>query len=151
MSIAHNLQEKIRSTIPLSDAMQFDIVELTEKSIMVRAPLPPNVNIHGTGFAGSIYSLAILTGWAMLTHIIDSQDFEGDLVVGKAEICYLKPVSGDIECRCSVPDYLYEAFNKDMKNNSKAKISLKIEIGDSQALLSAIFFTHLKQGATNPD
>lgn len=144
MSAAQDLQEKIRSTIPLSDAMQFNIVDLTEKSILVHAPLSPNVNIHGTGFAGSIYSLAVLTGWAMVTHIIDSQGIDGDLVVGKAEIRYRKPVVGDIECRCSVPGYLYEAFNRDMKTNGKAKLSLEIEVGDSQAILNATFFASVE-------
>lgn len=147
MSIALDLQGKIRAAIPLSDAMQFNIVELKENSILVHAPLSPNVNIHGTGFAGSIYSLAVLTGWAMVTHIIKSQGFDGDLVVGKAEIRYRKPVGGDIECRCSVPDNLYQAFNRDMKTNGKAKLSLEIEVGDSQALLNATFFASVESRA----
>ncbi len=140
MSAALDLQTKIRSSIPLSDTMQFNIAELTEKSILVHAPLSPNVNIHGTGFAGSIYSLAVLTGWALVTHIIDSQGFNADLVVAKAEIRYRKPVNTDIECRCRVPVNLYEAFNRDMAAMGKAKLSLDIEIGDSQALLNATYF-----------
>ena len=127
--------------------MEFNIVELTEKSILVHAPLSPNVNIHGTGFAGSIYSLAVLTGWALVTHIIDTQGIDADLVVGKAEIRYLKPVDGDIECRCLVPGVLYEAFNMDMETNGKAKLSLEIEVGDSQALLNAVFFASVENRA----
>ena len=56
------LQHKIHESIPLSEAMQFSIASLSRESILVTAPLAPNVNIHGTGFAGSIYSLAVLSG-----------------------------------------------------------------------------------------
>ena len=67
MNAAEALEQKIRGSIPLSDAMQFHIEALSLDAIEVVAPLPPNVNIHGTGFAGSIYSVAVLTGWALCT------------------------------------------------------------------------------------
>ena len=59
------LQQKIRTGIPLSETMEFEIAELTPNLIRVQAPLAPNVNVHGTGFAGSIYSIAVLAGWAL--------------------------------------------------------------------------------------
>ena len=93
-----NLQDKIRSGIPLSEKMEFDIADLTPQSIRVRAPLPPNVNVHGTGFAGSIYAIAVLAGWALCTHIMNVRGMAGDLVVASAKIRYRAPVTGDISC-----------------------------------------------------
>jgi hypothetical protein len=57
MTAAQALEQKIRTAIPLSAAMQFSIV-------------------HGTGFAGSIYSAAILTGWALCTHVMDDRSLQ---------------------------------------------------------------------------
>lgn len=140
MSSAIQLQEKIRTNIPLSGNMDFNIVELGDNSIAVRAPLSPNVNIHGTGFAGSIYSLAVLTGWAMVAHIMDLQGIEGELVIARAEIKYRKPVTGDINCHCEVPNHLYEAFRSDLATNGKARLALDIVVGDAQAVLNATYY-----------
>lgn len=137
MSCANDLQKKIRSTIPLSESMQFAIDELDDNSILVRAPLAPNVNIHGTGFAGSIYSLAVLTGWAMVTHIVSSRGIGCELVVSKAEIRYIKPVKGNIECRCEVADGVIDQFIDYYKNKGRSRIMLEVIVGDSSATLNA--------------
>ncbi len=135
------LQKKIRSTIPLSEAMQFEITELDVDSIWVHAPLEPNVNIHGTGFAGSIYSLAVLTGWAMCMHIMSAYDMNGDLVVGKAEIKYRSAVTDDIDCRCAVPQVVKQQFIDLFKSSGKSRIELEINVGDRQnATLVASYF-----------
>lgn len=144
MSQASELQKKIRTTIPLSEAMQFSIAELSKYSIFVQAPLSPNVNIHGTGFAGSLYSLAVLSGWAMVTHIINSQQLNADLVVGRAEIRYNKPVEDDIECRCTVTRESYDAFVNDLKSRGRAKLTLDTIVGESQAVLTGTFFASMK-------
>ena len=122
MFCANDLQQKIRSTIPLS-----------------RAPLAPNVNIHGTGFAGSIYSLAVLTGWAMVTHIVTSRSISCELVVSKAEIRYLRPVVGDIECRCEVADTVINQFIDYYENKGRSRIMLEIMVGDRLATLNATY------------
>ena len=138
---AAELQAKIRSTIPLSDAMQFEIAELGGNSIHVHAPLSPNVNIHGTGFAGSIYSLAVLTGWAMCMHILTSEKIDGDLVVGKAEIKYRSAVTGDIDCRCVIDESVRQSFVERIATSGKAKVELEVVVGDEDnAVLSGFYF-----------
>jgi thioesterase domain-containing protein len=127
---ATQLQEKIHRTIPLSAAMQFSIIELNPYSIIVGAPLQPNINIHGTGFAGSLYSVAILTGWALSTHIMSLHDMAGELVVGKAEIKYRAPVTDDFICRAMVSETDSQIFQKDFESSGKARLNLTVDIGD---------------------
>lgn len=133
MSIsARELQEKIRLNIPLSENMQFEIVELDEDSIHVQAPLAPNVNIHGTGFAGSIYSLAVLAGWAKCTQILSVNKIDAELVVARAEIKYRRAVTGDIDCRCSVDELERQAFIEEFENRGKSKLELTVIVGDDR-------------------
>ena len=127
---AVSLQQKIRSTIPLSEAMQFSIIELEPRSIVVEAPLEPNINIHGTGFAGSLYSIAVLTGWALCTHIMSLRGMSGELVVGKAEIKYRSPVTGNIRCRTFVSEAECEAFESTFTSANKGRLVLDVEIGE---------------------
>ncbi len=135
------LQNKIHRGIPLSEAMQFDIAELTENSILVRAPLAPNINVHGTGFAGSIYSIAVLSGWALCTHIMDVHGMVGDLVVAGAEIKYRAPVNGEIVCRCEVSEAHSAEFHGSFKERGKGRLSLTIEVGDApEAILVGTYY-----------
>ena len=140
MSDAENLQRKIRKFIPLAEAMQFSIEGLSPEAIRVRAPLEPNINIHGTGFAGSIYSLAILTGWALCAHILEQAAIDAELVVAKAEIRYRAPVTGELRCTTAAPAEKREAFLRGARELGKGVLALDIEVGDDrQAVLNATF------------
>jgi thioesterase domain-containing protein len=140
MSAAEALTRKIRAAIPISATMQFSIGHLQVGEIQVTAPLQPNINVHGTGFAGSIYSLAILTGWALCTHILDEHSEDADLVVGKAEITYRAPVENDLDCRCSATVSQRDTFLQGLREHGKGRLSLAISVGDlPQARLLATF------------
>ncbi len=129
----------------MSVAMQFSIEELSLRSILVHAPLAPNVNVHGTGFAGSIYSVAVLAGWALSTHIMNVLAMDGDLVVSKAEIRYRAPVTGRIECRAVASEGECQQFQDDFNQSGKGRLSLTIEIGDApHAVLSGTFYAVAK-------
>ncbi len=140
MTAADRLQQKIRNAIPLSDAMQFSITSLDLDSIRVVAPLPPNVNIHGTGFAGSLYSLAVLTGWALCNHILEEQGLDADIAIGKAEIRYRAPVTGDIECACASDAARRAAFEQGVREQGRGKIALEVSVGElPHAVLNATY------------
>jgi thioesterase domain-containing protein len=140
MSAADDLTRKIREAIPLSESMQFSIDQLDSAEIRVSAPLSPNINIHGTGFAGSLYSVAVLTGWALCTHLIDEAGIDADLVVARAEISYRAPVNGNIECRCSASVAQRGLFLQSIRERGKGKLLLDIAVGDlPQASLQATF------------
>jgi thioesterase domain-containing protein len=140
-----NLQDKIHGAIPMSEAMQFSIEELSSNSILVHAPLAPNVNIHGTGFAGSIYSIAVLAGWALSTHIMEVLAMDGDLVVSKAEIKYRAPITGMIECRGVASEAECKEFQDNFKQTGKGRLSLTINVGNApQAVLLGTFYAVAK-------
>lgn len=141
MTEAEQLQQTIRSTIPLSEAMKFQINHLDESSIRVVAPLEPNINIHGTGFAGSIYGVGILTGWALCQHLINLSGQPAELVVGKAEITYHSPVTGDLYCESLVDESEQLQLTKKLQAGRTAKLPLQIQIGEAPAAtLQALFF-----------
>ena len=140
MSAAEALEQKIRGAIPLSGAMQFSIKMLSLDEIRVTAPLEPNINIHGTGFAGSIYSVAVLTGWALCTHVMDELEMDGDLVVAQAEIFYRAPVTSTLECRCSASAAQRTNFALGFTDSGKGKMVLEVEVGDRpHAVLQAVY------------
>jgi thioesterase domain-containing protein len=130
---AIELEAKIHRGIPLSQAMGFRITRLREQEISVSAPLTPNRNIHGTGFAGSLYGLGILTAWGLCAQIIARAGLDGDLVVAEASIRYRAPVRGEITCHCSIADDAARAFLDDLAARRRARVSLEVAIGEGPA------------------
>ena len=146
MDAATALTRKIRGAIPLSEAMAFSIDRLSLDEIRVSAPLPPNINIHGTGFAGSIYSVAVLTGWALCTHIIDDLGLDAELVVAGAEISYRVPVTTDLECSCSTTAEQRDEFRQQFETRGKGRLTLDINVGDAPAARLSARFVAVARG-----
>ena len=139
------LTQHIRDNIPLAENMQFAVVGLTENTIEVAAPLEPNINIHGTGFAGSLYSISVLTAWALTSAMVRELGFEADVVVRKAEIAYRLPVTSTIRCVCSCLDSDKVLFAESLSNKHKARLSLTVDIGQkNEATLVAEMVAILK-------
>jgi thioesterase domain-containing protein len=138
---ATDLQDKIHRNIPLSQAMGYRITELTDRRISVAAPLAPNRNIHGTGFAGSLYGLGMLAAWGLCAHIIARAGLDADLVVVEATIRYRAPVRGDIVCRCSITDDAAHTFVDTLAAKRRARVALEVQIGDRPAaVLNAMMY-----------
>lgn len=98
------LQQTWHQTIPLSQFMQLQIKTFDGFSLCCTAPMAPNINLHQTMFAGSIYTLATLTGWGMLHLQLQSLGLSGALVLADASIQYLSPVTAEPEARCHFAD-----------------------------------------------
>lgn len=103
-SWCEQLQQTWHQTIPLSQFMQLRISAFDGFSLRCHAPMAPNINLHQTMFAGSIYTLATLTGWGMLHLQLQSLGLTGALVLADATIQYLLPVTTEPEARCHFTD-----------------------------------------------
>lgn len=110
--------------------MQFHIVSLDAESIEISAPLAPNINIHGTAFAGSIYSLAILAGWALATHLVEEAGADADVVVAKAKIAYRTPIADRVRCVTHATRAERDAFIAGLNGKGKGFLKLEVEIGN---------------------
>lgn len=60
------LNHIIQTSIPVAgDAMKIRIENLSESEAILMAPIVCNSNDKGTGFAGAIFSVAVLAGWVL--------------------------------------------------------------------------------------
>ena len=65
-SLIAELQDIWYEKIPLSKSMELTISSFDGVQLVTQARLEPNVNVHGTAFAGSLYAIQALTGWGMM-------------------------------------------------------------------------------------
>lgn len=81
------------NTIPTSAFMQIAPLSYCEGEFQATAPIEPNINLHQTMFAGSIYTLMTLTGWGAVWLNQQLAGVTGDIVLADAHIRYLAPVT----------------------------------------------------------
>jgi thioesterase domain-containing protein len=99
-ALGRELQSTWLREIPLAAAMAIEVASCARDELVVRAPLAPNRNVHGTAFAGSLFSLCVLTGWGATWLALRQRGLGGAIVVAESRIRYRRAVSGDIVCGC---------------------------------------------------
>ncbi|QYJ89728.1 thioesterase domain-containing protein [Shewanella halotolerans] len=111
-------------TIPVSAFMQIAPEAYQAQTLSVSAPLAPNINLHHTMFAGSIYTLMTLTGWGMVWLQQRLAGVEGDIVLGQADIRYLAPVGESPQARVSWPETDLSVLGR----GKRAKVKLEVAL-----------------------
>ena len=123
---ANNLEETWHNTIPLSKAMNIKISHFDGEELVTNCDLAFNKNIHNTMFAGSIYTLATLTGWGWVYLLLEKNNSQGDIVLADAKIKYLAPISG-IACAKTHHQFV-EGSTTVFEKEGKARISITVNI-----------------------
>lgn len=100
---ATELEKRIFTDIPLARHIGVRVVEFDGRTLVLSAPLAANSNHKGTAFGGSLFSLAVLAGWGLLTLKLAERGVEGELVVQESRVSYLLPVTGELVARASLP------------------------------------------------
>jgi thioesterase domain-containing protein len=100
-----DLQQYLHDHIPLSKAMQVAVMSVSSDSVVLAAPLAPNINHRETVFGGSASALAILSAWSLL-HVRMIAEGVGDcrLVIQRNTLEYSAPIRGDFVARSALAD-----------------------------------------------
>lgn len=122
------LQQTWEETIPISQHMGIRLKRYTGYRLEVLASLNKNVNLHGTMFAGSIFSLATLAGWGLIFLQLKKHQLSGEIVLGDGDIHYHKPVSLKPVAVCDLSS-MKDNFDK-LKKGKKCPIRLSVKIMD---------------------
>lgn len=136
-----DLQRVWHEGIPISKAMGIHIYQYTGRMFEVHAPLASNINVHNTMFAGSIYTLATLTGWGMVQLQLQETGMQGSIVLGKADIEYKKPLKDNPRAVCNLLDV--EGHFESLKTGKNAKLKLTVAVYDGDdfvALFTGVYF-----------
>ena len=122
------LQNTWTETIPITEHMGIKLHQYTGKTLETRASLNKNINIHGTMFAGSIFSLATLTGWGMIFLQLKNKGLDGDIVLGDGNIHYHKPITMKPRAVCNI-ERLKGKFTL-LEKGKKCRLELEVEVLD---------------------
>lgn len=123
-----DLQQTWQQDIPISDAMGIRIYQYTGREFETRAMLSRNINVHGTMFAGSIYSLATLTCWGLLHLQLQERQLAGAVVLADGTIHYHKPVTHEPRAVAHLADVTGDY--SPLQQGRNARLTLKAKVFD---------------------
>ncbi len=129
MDTIKTLETTLHKEVPLTEQMGMRVERHDKDELVLHADFEPNINIHGTVFGGSLYSICAVTCWSMLHLKFEEEGIDAHSVLRQANITYMHPVRGDIKARCRLPgDEAFKEFILRLKQGEKSRIELKAEI-----------------------
>lgn len=135
------LQDTWHDTIPISEQMGIKLHQYTGRTLETKASLNKNINLHGTMFAGSIFSLATLTGWGMIFLQLKEKGLDGEIVLGDGNIHYHKPITMQPRALCNIESLNGKFELLDKHKKCSIKLSVAILDGDNAvAEFSGVFW-----------
>jgi len=127
-TLCAELERTWHEEIPISKAMGIRVGEFANDRLVVRAQLAPNINVHGTAFAGSLYAIAALCGWGMTWLQLKTRAIDGSIVIADGRIKYDRPVKSEIVATCRFsPDAHAEALRR-LEADGKTRFPLECSI-----------------------
>ncbi len=121
----HQLEQYLREHIPLSDAMDVSVISADENSVILQAPLAPNINHRETVFGGSASALAILAAWSLLHTRLRSEGILSRLVIQRNTMEYCLPIAGEFTARSSLEHAGdWQKFTRTLARRGKARVTV---------------------------
>jgi thioesterase domain-containing protein len=133
--------------IPLAAATSIGVDGYDGRTLAVRAPLAPNRNLHGTAFAGSLFSVCVLTGWGAVWLALRERALAGVIVIADSTIQYRKAVTGDLVCRCTPEAAALAASVEQLEAKGRARLDLACTIesdGKRAVSFTGVYVVHSK-------
>jgi len=132
---ADYLQQRIDREIMLAKPMGIIVESANDSSLVLRAPLAPNANHKGTAFGGSLYSLAVLTGWAWLTRFLATRRLDAEAVIQESSMRFLSPVHGEMRACIEIPaEADIDKFQKMLVRADRGRIRLHVKMHEDSRL-----------------
>ncbi len=135
--LLQNLEQTLARELPLSRAMEIEVVCWDRETLAMKMPLEPNKNHQYSAFAGSLNALCTVVGWGTIFLLLAREGLSGNVVIRRGKIRYHRPViSSEITAR-GLPvdaeqlDYFFEL----MRDKGKSKLDLATQIVDDEGIL----------------
>jgi len=127
--VSQQLSQFFATHLPVTQFMQMDVESYDGKTLILKAPLAPNINDKQTAFGGSLYNASVMACWGMAHLKTLEAGIVCNQVVTKANIEYLAPVHGDIRAICESPsDDEIKKFISQFHAKGRSRLTLHARI-----------------------
>ncbi|MCW1429431.1 thioesterase domain-containing protein [Novosphingobium sp. JCM 18896] len=146
-----DLEEYLHRQIPLSAAMQVAVRSATPDSVVLAAPLAPNINHKHTAFGGSVSALGILAAWSLVHLRLTAAGLRGEIVIQSNSMDYDRPIAGEFTAVSSLADpEAWPGFIRMLTRKKRARIEVRsalVHRGETVGRLTGRFVAFLESDA----
>ncbi|CAM3736123.1 putative N-acetyltransferase YjcF [Vibrio aerogenes CECT 7868] len=128
------LQERWEHQIPISEKMGIKVNQYTGYQFECSAPINPNLNPHDTMFAGSVFTLATLTGWGMAWLLMKERNLYGDIVLVDSRIRYRHPIIQSPVAVTSLDEISGDLDRLESGRKARIIVNVIVKSGDESAV-----------------
>lgn len=123
------LERYLHQQIPLASAMEVAVSAVSSDSVVLTAPLAPNINHKRTAFGGSLSGVAILAAWSLVHVRLREEALHGEIVIQSNQMRYDRPVTEAFCARAvlTVPNR-WPAFVDTLRRRSRARVEVQADV-----------------------
>lgn len=131
--------EQRLSAIPQTRAMQLQLAACDGESLLITAPLAPNINDKGSAFGGSLASIATLAAWSFVSVTLLEAGFDAEVYVQDSTIRYLAPLYDDLRAEARLAtDQNWKGFLAAFAQKGKARASLIAQLHSADGGIACV-------------
>ncbi|NNF15759.1 MAG: hypothetical protein HKN70_03375 [Gammaproteobacteria bacterium] len=121
------LHQWLAGIVPLQ-ALGIELVWTDPDHWHISAPLPLNRNHMGTGFGGSIATVATLAGWIQTSLLLDDPN-DYDIVIANSSVTFQQPVTTDFIATAKLPSSRdVTRFQKSARERQQGALTVHTEV-----------------------
>jgi thioesterase domain-containing protein len=131
------LEQTLAEEMPICTPMGIRPVRWDGRELAMQMPLAPNRNHQYSAFAGSLNALCTIVGWGNVFLMLHQRGLEGNIVIRRSQIRYLRPVRSEAIIAHSLPiDADAEGFFFELlQSKGHSKLDVSTEIADAEGAL----------------
>jgi thioesterase domain-containing protein len=104
--------------------------------VTISAPLEANLNDKGTGFAGSLYSVAALAGWALVMRWCAAESLDAEVVLQSSTARFLAPARADFRALAHEPPAAQrEKLRRMLARSGRGRAEVSVDVKCHEALV----------------
>jgi len=131
--VSADISEKLKhffiEHLPITQFMGLEVESYDGETLILTAPLEPNINDKKTAFGGSLYNTAVMACWGMIYLKTQEKNISCNQVVTEGSMKYLAPVEGRIRAICHAPsEEELVGFFEHFERKGRARIGLEAAV-----------------------
>jgi thioesterase domain-containing protein len=116
-------------TARIAPARALGVTVAATEPVTISAPLEGNFNDKGTGFAGSLFSVAALAGWALVTRWCANEPIEAEVVLQSSKARFLAPARGEFRAIAhELPDKQRDKLARMLARSGRGRADVTVDV-----------------------
>ena len=119
--------------IPVSEPMGFEVEILSNRKVVMKAPIEINKNAYNGAFSASVDQLFLSAGITYMRLVVHHLELQPDIYGEKRNITFFRPITEDFSAQVEIPGKKeLEQFLRDYERNGSAVITLNAIIKEGR-------------------